>query len=343
MLAGVSVATVSRALSRPELVSEEKLRAVRAAVRKLNYVVQGVGRALSSRQTRMIGAIIPTIDHAMWAQTTYELQAALAKRDYTLSLACTEFDLERELTLARRFIELGADGIILFGKRHRPELYALLEHLQIPYVSTWSYEPTSRHSAIGFDNRKAAMLIVEHLAKLGHEQLGIISGSMASEWQEERLHWLRKESDRLELDLREQWILEGPFSFDTGRSGVAVLMRGDERPTAIICGHDIIAVGALAGCRTLGISVPDELSLTGFEDLDLAAAVNPPLTTVHFPGAELGALAGEEIMKRIDQSSTETQIEVQINLIVRGTTSRVSAQGSRPAPMSVEQTADSQE
>jgi len=322
-LAGVSVATVSRALSRPQLVSDEKLKSVRAAVRKLNYVVQGVGRALSSRQTRTIGAILPTIDHAMWAKTTYELQAALAKRGYTLSLACTEFDQDREIELARRFIELGADGIVLFGKTQKPELHALLEHLQIPYVSTWSYDPSPRGTAVGFDNRKAALLVVDHLALLGHERIGIIAGSMASEWQRERLVWLRHETERLKIPLREDWIVEGPFSFETGRNGVKRLMRQPDRPTAIICGHDIIAVGALGACREIGIQVPEEVSLTGFEDLDLASAVVPSLTTVHFPAGDLGALAGEQIMKRIDAAGEDTQIEVPIRLVVRGTTAKV--------------------
>jgi LacI family transcriptional regulator, galactose operon repressor len=170
-----------------------------------------------------------------------------------------------------------------------------------------------------------ATLIVDHLAKLKHRRIGIISGFMPSEWQRERIHWLREECVRLRLEVPDDWIVEGPISFDTGRNGINVLTAGRQWPTAIICGHDIIAVGAIAACQERGIAIPKDLSLTGFEDLELASSVIPPLTTVHFPAGELGARAGEEILKRIQSPPIEAQIELPIRLVVRGTTGRPSA------------------
>lgn len=320
-LAGVSVATVSRALSRPELVREDKLASVRDAVSKLNYVIQGVGRALASRRTNVIGAILPSVDHAMFAKTTFTLQNTLARHGYMLALASTDFDSTVEVALARHFIERGVDGVVLFGRVHAPEVFALFESARVPYVMTWAYDVNTSRTSIGFDNRKAVALVVDHLTGLGHRDIGIISGFKRSEWQRERLHWIATEFERHGLNLRADWIVEGPISFETGRMGIRTLVRGPRRPTAIICGQDIIAVGALAMSLELGLKVPEELSLTGFEDLELASNVTPPLTTVRFPAAELGVHAGEEILRCIAHEPGQGLIELPIALMRRGTTS----------------------
>lgn len=318
-LAGVSMATVSRALSRPELVSHDRLIAVRAAVEKLNYVIQGVGRALVSRRTFMIGAIVPSFDHAMFSMTTFALQNTIGAKGYMLALANSDFNAAAEIPLVRHLIERGTDGIVLFGRRHEPELLAMLENFSIPYISTWAFDPGTRGTHIGFDNRKAATLIVDHLVSLGHRDIGIISGFRHSEWQQDRLHWIKAEFDRRGISMPAELFFDGPISYDTGRQGIRALLMGRRRPTAIICGHDIIAVGAIAMCHDLGIAIPGDVSLTGFENLDLASNVTPPLTTVQFPAGELGVRAGEEILKRIEGDASAGQIELPIRLLARGT------------------------
>lgn len=322
-LAGVSIATVSRALSNPSSVRDDKLNAVRAAVKKLNYVVQGVGRALVSRRTKMIGGLIPSVDHAMFSKTTFALQDVLSQHGYMLALGCSDFDPHSELLHARRFIERGADGILLFGRRHDSELISLLEDYGIPCVSTWSYDPGSPNTNIGFDNREAATLVVDHLVSLGHREIGIIAGFKSSEWQAERLHWLMRELKRHKLSNDGARVVEGPISYDTGRTGIRKLLGGGRPLSAVICGHDIIAVGALAMCKELGVSVPSQLSLTGFEDLELASNVTPPLTTVHFPAEELGTRAALEILKRIAGKPSEGQVELPIKLMIRETTAPI--------------------
>lgn len=316
------MATVSRALSNPAVVAPDTVAAVQDAVKKLNYVMQGVGRALVSRRTFTIGGLVPSVDHAMFAKTTSALQALLIQHGYMLALGCSDFDPAVELALARRLIERGADGIVLFGRRHDPQLVSLLESCGAPYVSTWAYDPGDARTHIGFDYHRAANLVVEHLVALGHRNICIISGSETSEWQSDRLRGLKMELKRHKIALRPDRIVEGPISFETGRRGVRELVRDGTLETAIICGHDIIAVGALAMCCELGIAVPSEVSITGFEDLDLASNVVPPLTTVRFPAEQLGLRAGVEILRKIANEPDAGQIELPINLIVRGSTSR---------------------
>ena len=210
---------------------------------------------------------------------------------------------------------------MLFGRRHDPQLISLLEGCAVPYVSTWAFDPGDVRTHIGFDYHRAATLVVEHLVTLGHRSICIISGSETSEWQSDRLRWLKTELKRHKIALRPDRIIEGPISFETGRKGVRELTRDGVRDTAIICGHDIIAVGALAMCRELGIAVPSDISITGFEDLDLTSNVVPPLTTVRFPAEQLGVHAGVEILRKIANEPDAGQIELPIDLIVRGSTS----------------------
>lgn len=319
-LAGVSAATVSRALSRPALVRQDKLNAVLGAVAKLSYVAQGAGRALVSRRSFVIGAIVPSFEHAMFAKTTFALQSLLAQHGYMLALATSDFNIEAEPALARHLIERGVDGIVLFGRQHHSELLTLLDRNAISCASTWAFDPASGRASVGFDNRKAAILIVDHLLGLGHTEIGIISGYEKSEWQHERLHWMKAELERHEIRIEPDRFFCGPIGFETGRVGVTKLMGSHRPPTAIICGHDIIAVGAIAMCNEMGVAVPAALSLTGFEDLELASNITPPLTTVHFPAAELGAAVGEEILNNLAGKPSRGQIEFPIELRVRGTT-----------------------
>lgn len=319
-LAGVSIATVSRALSRPELVRSDKLLAVKEAVQQLNYVAHGAGRALSSGRTQTIGAILPTLNHAIFANTAFALQKRLAQDGYLLLVSCNEYDGVTERETVRRLIERGVEGVVLFGRVHEPDVLALLENLQIPYVLTWALDPATRAPCIGFDSRKAVALIVDHLVELGHRNFGAIVGPNESEWQRERASFIRAEIKHRNANIAANHIISGPIDYDTGQGGMQRLMQNPNPPTAVICGHDIIAVGALTACHKLGISVPSEVSITGFEDLEITEHLQPALTTVHFPANELGSVAGDHMLKMVGGGQAAPFFELPIELCVRETT-----------------------
>ncbi|WP_454001877.1 LacI family DNA-binding transcriptional regulator [Afipia felis] len=321
-LAGVSIATVSRALSRPEMVRSDKLLAVKEAVQQLNYVAHGAGRALSSGRTQTIGAILPTLNHAIFANTAFALQKRLAQDGYLLLVSCNEYDGSAEREMVRRLIERGVEGVVLLGRVHEPDVLALLENLQIPYVLTWALDPATRAPCIGFDNRKAVALIVDHLVKLGHRRFGTIVGPNESEWQRERASFIRAEIKQRNAHIAASHIVSGPLDYDTGQRGMRKLMQDPNPPTAVICGHDIIAVGALTACHKLGISVPNEVSVTGFEDLEITQHLQPALTTVHFPADKLGGIAGDYVLQMVAGDHTASYFELPIELRVRETTAQ---------------------
>ena len=192
-LAKVSTATVSRALTLPHKVKARTLERVQQAARTLGYVAHGAARALASRRTHAIGAVVPTLDNAIFANTIQALQRTLDAAGYVLLLASHDFDAGIEARVTRTLIERGVDGLVLLGTTHHPDIYRMLESHNLPYVLTWAFDESGNHPCVGFDNRAAGMCIANHLLDLGHRRFAMISGITAhNERAQERLAGVRE-------------------------------------------------------------------------------------------------------------------------------------------------------
>ena len=325
-LAHVSTATVSRALTCPDKVKPATAARIRQAVQALGYVTHGAARALASRRTHTIGAVIPTLDNAIFANTAHALQKALDDAGYTLLLASHEFDAEIEARVTQALVERGVDGLVLLGATHHPSVLRLLDTQQIPYVLTWALDAAGRHPCVGFDNRAAATRIAAHLLDLGHREIAMISGVTAgNERAFERLEGVKRALAARGISLAPGRVVEKPYTFTAGREGLREILRAAPRPTAVICGNDVLAIGALAECQAAGLIVPRDISVTGFDDLEIAAVVTPALTTVHFPTAELGTYAAQHLLARLAGKPFEMRTELPIELVVRSSTARLAA------------------
>jgi LacI family transcriptional regulator, galactose operon repressor len=284
-------------------------------------VTHGAARALASRRTHTIGAVIPTLDNAIFANTAHALQKTLDDAGYTLLLACHEFDAGIEARVTRALVERGVDGLVLLGATHPASVLRMLDTQQIPYVLTWALDASGRHPCVGFDNRAAAIGVAQHLLDLGHREFAMISGVTAgNERASERLEGVRQVLGKHGIALASERVVEKPYTLSAGREGLRELLPGTPRPTAVICGNDVLAIGALAECQAQGIAVPREVSLTGFDDLEVAAVVTPALTTVHFPTAELGSYAAQHLLARITGKPFEMRTELPVELVVRAST-----------------------
>lgn len=318
-VAKVSTATASRALSLPHKVKPATLARIQQAVQSLGYVAHGAARALASRRTRTIGAVIPTLANAIFAGTTHALQKSLDEAGYTLLLASHEFDPEVELRVTRALIERGVDGLVLLGTTHHAGVFAAIAAHHIPYVLTWALDPSGTHPCIGFDNRAAATRVAQHLLDAGHREFAMISGVTANnERARERLQGVRAALSARGIQVPANRVVEKPFTPAAGREGLAEVLAG--APTAVICGNDVLAIGALAECHARGIAVPDELSITGFDDMEIAALVTPALTTVRFPTVELGSYAAQHLLRRLAGETVDLRRELPVELVVRGST-----------------------
>jgi LacI family transcriptional regulator len=265
--------------------------------------------------------VIPTLDNAIFANTAHALQKTLDDAGYTLLLACHEFDAEVEARVTRALIERGVDGLVLLGATHHPSVMRMLDTQQIPYVLTWALDASGRHPCVGFDNRAAAIRVASYLLDLGHREFAMISGITAgNERAAERLEGVRQVLSGRGMALAAGRVVEKPYTISAGREGLREVLQQGSRPTALICGNDVLAIGALAECHAQGIAVPREISVTGFDDLDMSSVVTPGLTTVHFPTAELGTYAAQQLLARIAGKPFEARVELPVELVVRGST-----------------------
>jgi LacI family transcriptional regulator len=320
-LAGVCNATVSRALAREPSVSAATLKRVEAAVRQLGYVPHGAASALRAQRSRTVGAVLPTLDNLLYAKATHALQKTLDERGYLLLLACHDFDLQNEVKVARSLIERGVDGVVLIGTEHSSELFGLLADMQMPYVLTWTLDPSGQHSCVGFDNRIAAMRVANYLADIGHREFAMIHGVIAgNDRARRRLAGVREALASRGLALAPQHVIEAPYAIAAARAAMRTLLDSSPRPTAVICGNDVLAMGAVLECHAQSVAVPGDVSVTGFDDMEAASILVPALTTVRVPMHELGYAAAQQILAHIDGKAGARSTELAVDLIVRGTT-----------------------
>jgi LacI family transcriptional regulator len=320
-LAKVSTATVSRAMTLPHKVKPHTLARVQDAVRRLGYVAHGAARALASRRTMTVGAIVPTLDNAIFANTTHALQKTLDEAGYTLLLACHEFDTGAELRITRKLIERGVDALVLVGTSHAPGLFELIDGFQIPYVLTWALDQSGKHPCVGFNNRSAALRLTNYLLDLGHRTFAMISGLTSNnERALERLLGVREALAGRGVTLPPSRLVEKPYSLVSGRDGLREVLAGSVRPTAVLCGNDVLAIGAIAECHAMGIAIPQQISITGFDDMEIASLLSPGLTTMHFPTTELGQYSATHLLARLSDKAVAWKSELPVEMIVRGTT-----------------------
>jgi LacI family transcriptional regulator len=317
-LAGVSRATASRALATPDKVSTKAKKAIADAVAELGYVRHGPASALASRRTFLIGAIVPTLDNPIFARCLDALQQIIDGAGFTLLVATCGYSARRELASINTLLERGVDGVVMVGSGRSADVYALLESKNVACCLTWSSRSDAGQVCVGFDNRLAAMKIVDYLYGLGHRRFAMISGlTQGNDRAAERIDGVRA---ALAARGHEPVVLERRYQINEGQDGVRVLMERTPRPTAIICGNDILALGAMAGCASLKLRVPEDVSITGFDDLDFARCTMPPLTTIRVDADEIGRHAGERIVALISGSGPQNSVQLPVELIVRGST-----------------------
>ena len=329
-VAGVSLATASRALSTPHLLKPATLNRVRDAARLLGYMPHGAARALASRRTHTIGAVIPTLDNAIFASSTQAMQRELGEHGYQLLLGSHEYDPEREVQVTRALLERGVDGLVLVGTDHSPELYQLLLGFKSPYVLTWSLDESAHHHCVGFNNREVGARVAQYLHDLGHREFAVIAGFSAhNDRARDRITGAREALLARGIELAPQRVVETSFSVQSGREALFALMQRAPQPSAVICGNDILAQGALIEAQALSIEIPQALSITGVDDMELSTHLPPGLTTVRIPTIEIGRRTARHMLARLNGEKTEKRTELAVELIVRGSTAPPAAAASR--------------
>jgi LacI family transcriptional regulator len=319
--AGVSIATVSRALNNPEAVSPELRGRIGEVINALGYVPHGSARALSSRRTRTLGAIIPTIDNTMFARGIESLQKYLSSAGYMLILATNGYDLDIELEQARNLVSRGVDGLILRGDCHHPALRELLTAQNIPYINVGVYRPDKPYASIGTDNEAAAYRAMTHLIELGHRSIGIVSALQKNnDRSSARVRGFKRALADHGLELLPDWHIEVRYSLDDARQAARHIVGHPKRPTGLVCGNDVIAYGVILEAERTGISVPRDLSVVGFDDLEWSRHLRPALTTIQIPTDVTWRGAGEYVLAHLSGHNVPMHYEIDFSLVVREST-----------------------
>lgn len=315
---GVSTATVSRCLNAPERVVESTRSKVMAAVAALGYSPNFGARAMAAKRTNTIGAIIPTMENAIFARGLQAFQEELRDQGFTLLVASSSYSPDLEDEQIRALVARGADGLLLIGHDRDQSIYDFLDTQGVPSLVTWAIGGDADKPSVGFDNRAAMRTLAGKVIEMGHVKLAAISAETASnDRARARILGIRDAMQNAGLDPETLNVVETAYGIDTGAKAFEELITSAQRPSVVMCGNDVLAVGALRRAREMGIDVPGDVSVTGFDDIELAQVAVPALTTVHVPHREMGRSAARELVRMVRGEGDTVTIELRAELRMR--------------------------
>lgn len=313
--AGVSTATVSRALNCPDKVARPTREKVQQAVHQLGYLPHFGARAMAANRTRTIGAIIPTMENAIFARGIQAFQEALHERGYTLLVASSSYSAALEEEQVRALVARGADGLLLIGHDRDPAVTGFLERHRVATLVSWSFDPAARLPSVGFDNIAAMQALAREALALGHRRLALVTAPLATNDRARgRAEGVRRAMREVGLAPETLLIVETVYGLETGAAAFRKVMAAPEPPTMVFCGNDVLAMGALMAARDAGLDVPGDVSVTGFDDIDLASVAVPGLTTVHVPHRLMGATAARSIIAMVEEDLAGESLQLKTDL-----------------------------
>jgi LacI family transcriptional regulator, galactose operon repressor len=296
--AQVSVTTVSHVLNDTRFVSPATREAVLAAVRETGYVPNTIARSLVMSKTDTIGLALSSISNPYFGELAHHLQAEAERRGYSILIADTRDDPERELKVARDLHERRADGVILAASAAPAQTLEYLAQRKVPVVLV-DRMIGGGLDEVGTENLEATSHLVEHLASRGHRRIAMVSGLAGLATTEERVAGYRLGLDRAGLPYDDELLRGGASDAEPARGATAQLLQMPDPPTALIVANNQMTIGAMRALREAGLSVPTDMALVAFDDFDWADLFEPRLTTIAQPHQELAAHAVDLIVTRI--------------------------------------------
>lgn len=316
-LAGVSTATVSRVLNGSATVSDDKCKAVQRACEELGYLLNAAARTLASRRSMIIGAVVPTLATETFSRPLAAFQQTVQQAGYTLLVASFGFDAQVELKEVQTMLEHGVDALMVVGRTHDPKMWQLIDRKQVPCVQAWAQD--AYRPSVGFDNVAVARQMVEHLLALGHRRFATIVNERAfNDRVGDRIAGTLARLNEEGLELPPHWRMETDLTLEGAIVAMQRLLRQPVRPTAVVCANDLLAFGAMLAAKNLGVRVPEDISIVGFNDFDYAKYMSPPLTTIRVDLAQMGAFAGRYLLDALAGKVPSGPVETTTELIVRG-------------------------
>jgi len=320
--AGVSIATVSRVLSRPDAVATATRRRVMQAVTHLGYTTNAAGKHLRTQKSDKILVTIPDISNPFYSRVLQSIEESAQREGYAVLLGDTQHDLKREERYTLMLRRRDAEGLIVLG-HGLPDVAMEVsrETSGIPHVvGACEFNSRADIPRVHIDNRAAARDAIEHLYSLGHRRIGVVTGPTDSALSRDRLEGVtaRAKVQRAEKDVM---VVRGDFSLESGDRAAEQLLARSDRPTAIFCFNDQMAIGAMHALRRRRLAIPDDVSVVGFDDIAFARYAVPPLTTIAQPVREIGQETVRLLLGIVrGQTLSAVSVILPHRLIVRDTT-----------------------
>jgi DNA-binding LacI/PurR family transcriptional regulator len=319
-LAGVSHSTVSRALRNSGRVNSETIQKIRRIAEESGYRTSAVGRSLAMRRTNTIGVVVTTITDAFAAEVVSGIEEAAAERNYSIFLANSGADPDREMRVVHTLEERRVDGIVVTASRVGALYVAMLSKMRVPIVLLNNQHPSEFAHSVMIANTDASVAATKHLIDQGHRRIAYIGDRNGRQSDTERFAGYRHSLDAADLPFDPSLVFHGYGNPEGGMEAIGRLMTLPQPPTAVFCYDDMTAVGALHQMRILGLRVPQDVSLVGFDDLPIVQYLDPPLTTIRQPMAQMGRLAMETLLDIVAGSRCNHNVKVPAELIVRQST-----------------------
>ncbi|NIH58340.1 LacI family gluconate utilization system Gnt-I transcriptional repressor [Brooklawnia cerclae] len=320
--AGVSAQTVSRALNRPQEVSEETRRRVELAVKSTGYLGNLAASHLASNRSRTIAAILPVISTSVFSDTLGAAASLLTPAGYQLIVGFTNYEELREEALVRSFIQRRPDGFIIIGTVHTSETVRLLRAYGAPVVETWDWNDDPVDALAGFSNQEAMRELVHRLHDTGYHAITFACTISAGD------HRAIRRLDGFKQAMREISPDDPPrlvelqnraIAMSTGTEMLGIALERYPDTDLLVFASDVFASAALLEAQRQGIRVPDDLAIAGFGDFELARHLNPPLTTVSVDGMAIGRQATDLLLKRLrGETSDHAMVDVGYQIVRRG-------------------------
>ncbi len=304
--AGVSISTVSRVVNESKVVKPETHEKVMKAIEELGYKPNAIARSLKIKNTKTIGILIPDISNQFYPEVVRGIEDIANMYEYNIFLCNTDLDQEKEIKYYEALAEKQVDGTIFIGNIVSQDLYKKFKTYDIPVILIGAdYEDVP---SVGIDNVGASKEIVNYLIKKGHDRIAMITGKNYDPVVGiARLEGYKNALNEANMPIEDELIVEGGLRFKNGYEGCRKILELESPPSAIFVANDEMAIGAMRAALEQGISIPEDLAIVGFDNIDMSAKVYPSLTTVAQPMYEMGAIAMRVLTKILNDEILDSK------------------------------------
>jgi len=325
--AKVSTATVSRTINRIPTVDPQLAKRVWKIVEELGYYPNTQARALVSGRTRIFGLIVSEITNPFFPEIVQSFEDIAVQHNYEILLTSTIHDPKRMEASVRRMIERRVEGVAILTFGMEESLLEGLKFRKVPLVFVDVGPSLPRISNIKINYRRGIRQAVQHLAALRHERIAFITGPLNLKSAQARRSAFEDSLQEIGMTVDPQLVVEGNHTMEEGIKALAYLAGLKRRPTAIMCSNDMTAIGVMREAYERGISIPQDLSVIGFDDIRLAQFIIPPLTTIQMSQTELARMAFKALLAEVEvetQAETGSEYVLETDLVLRKSTAMAS-------------------